>query len=113
MNDATPAVTAVLGIWTRICVLEPVPIACSVVEREPVIRYTAVPNVDGGEPKFDPLTVTIELQPRPVPGVTSVIVGAAMTVPVGVTVVVGVTVATDVFVGTGVIVGVAVAPSGA
>ena len=72
-----------------------------------MIRNTVVPNVDGGEPKFEPLMVTIELHPKPVFGVTSVIVGAAMTVGVGVAV------APGVFVGTGVVVGIGDAPSGA
>ncbi len=99
--------TELLGICTRTCVLEPVPICCSIVVREPLIRNTVVPNVDGGEPKFEPLMVTIELHPKPVFGVTSVIVGAAMTVGVGVAV------APGVFVGTGVVVGIGVAPSGA
>jgi hypothetical protein len=64
-------------------------------------------------PKFDPRMVTIELQPRPVFGVTSVIVGAATSVAVAVVVTIAVTDATGVFVDTGVIVGVAVAPNAA
>jgi hypothetical protein len=98
--------TELLGICTRIWVFDPVPICCSVVVRVPLMKNTAVPNVEGGEPKFEPLTVTIELQPSPLLGTTSEMLGAATTVAVGVDVGPGV------LVGTGVFVGVAVAPSG-